>query len=111
MRKIPGSSKAPGDFCLILYQMLFVSEGIVGEAQKVIRGDMVEVRKADQNLRGDVPLTHLIVAVNALRTVEIFRQLPLFQVVIFPQVPDSLIYHAMLTSCIGYHSAFCSIGF
>lgn len=65
---------------------------IFGLTQQIVNGNVVKIGEFDQYIRGNVPLAHLIVAVDPLGTVEIFRQLPLLQVVIFPQITDSLVH-------------------
>ena len=74
-----------------LGRRLLVPLWVGGESQKIIDGNMVEFTQFDQNICRNIPLPKLVVAVNPLGAVKILRYLTLFQIVIFPQIPDSLI--------------------
>ena len=51
------------------YAALFVLLWIVGQTQNIVGGYLIKVGKADEHIRGNVPLAQLIVAVYALGTV------------------------------------------
>lgn len=57
---------------------LLISEGILGLSKEIINGHIIKICETDQHIRGNIPLTQLIVAVGTLRTIEIFSKLSLF---------------------------------
>ena len=89
------------------YAVLFVLLWVIGQAQDIVRRDMVELRQADQDICGDVSLTQFVVAVDLLGAVQVFRQVLLIQVPVLSQIPYPLVHG--ITSTIGYHTAFCCI--
>ena len=89
--------------------VLFVSPGIIGQPENVVYGHIVEIGETDENIRGNVPLTQLVVAVCALRAIEIVCHFPLLQVSVFPKVAEPLIHRNH--PCILYHSPVCAIDF
>lgn len=66
------------------YAVLFILLWVIGQAQDIVRRDMVELRQADQHICGDVPLAKLVVAVDLLGAVQVFCQMLLLQVPILP---------------------------
>lgn len=56
---------------------LLITLGIGGLVQKVIDGYMVKICQPDQNIRGNIPLTQFVVAVNLLGAIQKLCQLPL----------------------------------
>ena len=86
---------------------LLISLWVVGQPQKVVHRNMIKIGQPDKNVRGNIPLTQLVVAVNLLGAVQIVCQLPLPQVIVLAKVTDSLIH--IITPAIGYHTANCCI--
>lgn len=76
-------------------------------SQQIINRNVVEIGKPNQNIRGDVTLSQLVVAVNLLGTVQEIRKLTLLQIVILPQVPNPLVHG--ITPVVEYHTAICFI--
>ena len=87
--------------------MSFVSFGIVGKSEDIVRGYLVKIRQPDQNISWNIPLAQLVVAVDTLGAVQYLGELPLLQIPVLPKIFDSLIHG--ITPWIGYHSAICSI--
>ena len=52
---------------------------------------MIQFRQPDQNFGWNIALTKLVIAVYLLRTIQILRKLPLFQIAVFPQIAYTLI--------------------
>ena len=57
---------------------LFISLRVGSLSQEVVDGYIVEVSQTDQNVRGNVPLTQFVVAVDLLRAIQKVSQLALF---------------------------------
>ena len=89
------------------YAVLFVLLWVIGQAQDIVCGDLVESGEPDQNIRRDVSLTQFVVAVDLLGTIQHFSQMLLLQIPVFSQIADPLVHG--ITSTIGYHTAFCCI--
>lgn len=75
--------------------------------EEVIDRYVIEIREFDKDISGDVPLAQFIITVDLLGTVKIICYLTLFQIFVFPQIPDPAIHDT--TPLIGYHTAFCCI--
>lgn len=86
---------------------LLISLWVVGQPKEVVYRNMIKIGQPDKNIRGNIPLAELVVAVNLLRTVEIFGELALLQIVVLTKVPYPMVHE--ITSAIGYHTAFCCI--
>lgn len=65
--------------------------GVVGQTQDEVRGDLVELGKLDEKLRGDVPLAGFVELILGLRQMKKLGDLPLRQVAVLPQIPYALI--------------------
>lgn len=70
---------------------LFPHFHLIRAVEQKIHGNIVEIRKLDQDFSGDIQFAAFIVAVNALAASQNFAHLHLRQVMIFPQFADSLI--------------------
>ena len=64
----------------------------IGAAYQVIQTDMVVLRQLDSQFQRQRPLSPLILGVERLVTNQVFRQLALFQICIFPQVANPQIH-------------------
>ena len=62
---------------------------IVGAAQEVIYGNLVEVRDADEGSGGNIDIAALVIAVDPLAAREDQPHLGLGKVLIFPKVADT----------------------
>ena len=87
--------------------MLFVLFWVIGQAEEIVRGHLIETGQPDQHIRGNIPLAQLVVAVDLLGAIQDLCQMLLLQIPVLPEVPYSLVHG--ITSGIGYHTAFCCI--
>ena len=85
--KVPGSGK-PAEGRL-LFGVRFFPAGLL---QQIVDADVVEVRQCAKHLRGDVPLTGLIIGVAGLGAVKQPRDVLLLEVMILPQIPNAFVY-------------------
>ena len=60
---------------------------VIGYSENIINGNMIKCGKLYKNIRRDIPLSKLIVAVDLLRTVQKIGQLPLLHIPILTQIP------------------------
>lgn len=80
-----------------LMRCLFVSFGVVGQTEDVVHRYLVKIGQADEHIRGDVPLAQLVVAVDALGTIQNFCKLSLLQISIFSQITNPLVHSTTLS--------------
>ena len=85
--KVPGSGKPAGG--RLLFGVRFFPAGLL---QQIVDADVVEVRQCAKHLRGDVPLTGLIIGVAGLGAVKQPRDVLLLEIVILPQIPNAFVY-------------------
>ncbi len=85
--KVPGSGKPAGG--RLLFGVRFFPAGLL---QQIVDADVVEVRQCAKHLRGDVPLTGLIIGVAGLGAVKQPRDVLLLEVMILPQIPNAFVY-------------------
>ena len=83
--------KAPQKFPKLL-RCLFIPFWVVRQAENIVHRHLIEIRQPNENIRGDIPLSQLVVAVYLLRTVQIFGELPLLQIPVLPQIPYALVH-------------------
>ena len=69
--------------------MLAIGQRIIGQAENVISGGMIQPRQADQHIGGDIPQTTLIAAVLGLFHGKIIRNLLLRKIVILSQIAQT----------------------
>jgi len=60
----PGSVMEPGRIFIRSFPWLLPH---IGQAQQIVRRGIVKPRQADQDIRGDIPLASLVVAIDSLR--------------------------------------------
>lgn len=65
----------------------------IGSAEEIIHADLIVVRQAVEDAHGDVQSAKLVVGICGLMDLEHFGQILLFQVPVFPQVPESVCVH------------------
>ena len=102
-RSDPHNEQHRTDLCAVL----FVALGIIRQTEDVVHGYLIEIGQAYENISGNVPLAQLVVAVDLMGAVELFGQMTLLQILVLPQIADSLVHG--ITSWVGYHTAFCCI--
>ena len=69
--------------------------GVIGPTQEVIRIDTVEIGKFVNNFLGDQLHSRLHVAIFALRDADGLGDLPLGEVVIAPQLLETVSHHTI----------------
>ena len=72
--------------------MLFVLLWIVGQAEDVIRGYLIKPGQLNQYIRGNIPLTKFVVAVDSLGAIQNLSKLPLLQILVFSQIANPLVH-------------------
>ena len=61
--------------------------------QQVINAGMIEVCQLDEDTGGNISFSQFIMRICNLRTVQIIRKVFLIQIMVFPQISDSLVSH------------------
>ena len=64
---------------------------LVGATQEVVGAGGIEIRQAEEDIRGDVALAHFIIGIADLGALQVGSQVLLKQVPILPQVTDASI--------------------
>jgi hypothetical protein len=70
--------------------------GALVDAGDIVDGDVVEVRKLDNQREGDFPLALLIVGIGGFVHPEGLHKLLLRQVAVLPQIPQTWVVHPIL---------------
>lgn len=65
---------------------------MVGATQEVVGAGGIEIRQAEEDIRGDVALAHFIIGIADLGALQVGSQVLLKQVPILPQVTDASIH-------------------
>ena len=76
----------------------FLYFGVFTDAKDIVHRNLVKGGQLNQNIRGNVPLTKLVVAVDLLGAVQALGQILLGQIPILPQIPNSFIDHGISIS-------------
>ena len=71
---------------------LFIALGIFCLIQEIVNGYLVKIGQLYQYIRGDIPLTKFVVAVDLLRAIQKLCNLSLREIPIFPQITYSLVH-------------------
>lgn len=76
-------------FDLFFWVRLF----FIGLVQQVINAGMIEVCQLDEDTGGNISFSQFIMRICNLRTVQIICKVFLIQIMVFPQISDSLVSH------------------
>ena len=66
---------------------------LIGLVQQVINAGMIEVCQLDEDTGGNISFSQFIIRICNLRTVQIICKVFLIQIMVFPQISDSLVSH------------------
>ena len=66
--------------------------GAVGQAQEVVNAGLIKARQGDQSAAGDIERAAFVTGIGGLRDVKQFRQTPLRQIPVLPQISQTLIH-------------------
>ena len=79
---------------LLVFDLFFrVRLFFIGLVQQVINAGMIEVCQLDEDTGGNISFSQFIMRICNLRTVQIIRKVFLIQIMVFPQISDSLVSH------------------
>jgi hypothetical protein len=79
---------------LFVFDLFFrVRLFFISLVQQVINAGMIEVCQLDEDTGGNISFSQFIMRICNLRTVQIIRKVFLIQIMVFPQISDSLVSH------------------